>query len=449
MSGKQHARGVRWAIAWALGIALTLAALSFHLERARSALQRPASEPTTPVVVATVEHRDVRVELTGVGTVEAYHQVTVKPRINGQITALDFMEGTSVRPGQVLARLDDRLLAAQLQQAQGARLGDEASLADAEKRLARATSLAPQGYVSRNDLDTFRSQVAVLQATIAADRAAVRTARVQTRLTSTQYQYSLQDADTAELYHWAPLLTRALEGLPQLRDVVTDLEPDSPHASVVVDRQTAARLGITTQQIDDTLYDAFGQRQVATLYTAIDQFHVILEVPPQFSLNTGVLRSIYLRSAEGSLVPLSAMSRVVSSAGPQSINHEGQFPAVTLSFNLAAGVSLGEAVQAVQAARQRLGLPPSVRASFQGTAQAFKTSLAGEPYLILAAVLAVYIVLGVLYESTLHPVTILSTLPSAGAGALAALMLTGNELDAVSPWGSSCSSASCKRTQSS
>ena len=252
------------------------------------------------------------------------------------------------------------------------------------------------------------------------------------RLTSTQYQYSLQDADAAELYHWAPILTRALARLPQLRDVVTDLEPDSPHAAVVVDRQTAARLGITTQQIDDTLYDAFGQRQVATLYTAIDQFHVILEVPPQFSLDTRALQNIYLRSTDGSLVPLSAISRVIPSAGPQSINHEGQFPAVTLSFNLAPDVSLGQAVQAVQAARHRLGLPPAVRASFQGTAQAFKTSLASEPYLILAAVLAVYVVLGVLYESTLHPITILSTLPSAGAGALAALMLTGNELDAVS-----------------
>ncbi len=252
------------------------------------------------------------------------------------------------------------------------------------------------------------------------------------RLTSTQYQYSLQDADAAELYHWAPILTRALARLPQLRDVVTDLEPDSPHAAVVVDRQTAARLGITIQQIDDTLYDAFGQRQVATLYTAIDQFHVILEVPPQFSLDTRALQSIYLRSTDGSLVPLGAISRVIPSAGPQSINHEGQFPAVTLSFNLAPGVSLGQAVQAVQAARHRLGLPPAVRASFQGAAQAFKTSLASEPYLILAAVLAVYVVLGVLYESTLHPITILSTLPSAGAGALAALMLTGNELDAVS-----------------
>ena len=251
-------------------------------------------------------------------------------------------------------------------------------------------------------------------------------------LTSTEYQYSLQDADTAELYHWAPLFMRALERLPQLRDVVTDLEPDSPHAAVVVDRQTAARLGITTQQIDDILYDAFGQRQVATLYTAIDQFHVILEVPPQFQLNTASLQNIYLRSATGSLVPLSAISRVLPSAGPQSINHESQFPAVTLSFNLAPGVSLGQAVQAVEAARRQLGLPPSVHAGFQGTALAFKASLTSEPYLILAAVLAVYIVLGMLYESTLHPVTILSTLPSAGAGALAALMLTGHQLDMVS-----------------
>ena len=251
-------------------------------------------------------------------------------------------------------------------------------------------------------------------------------------LTSTQYQYVLQDADTAELYRWAPLLTSALERLPQLRDVVTDLEPDSPHAAVVVDRQTAARLGITTQEIDDTLYDAFGQRQVATLYTAIDQFHVILEVPPQFRLTAAALQNIYLHSAAGPLVPLGAISRVLPSAGPQSVNHEGQFPAVTLSFNLAPGVSLGEAVHAVAAASQRLGLPPSIRAGFQGTAQAFQASLTSEPYLVLAAVLAVYIVLGMLYESTLHPLTILSTLPSAGVGALAALMLTGNELDVVS-----------------
>jgi HAE1 family hydrophobic/amphiphilic exporter-1/multidrug efflux pump len=256
--------------------------------------------------------------------------------------------------------------------------------------------------------------------------------QVGAHLTSTQYQYSLHDADTAELYHWAPVLMDALERLPQLRDVVTDLEPDSPHAAVVVDRQTAARLGITTQQIDDTLYDAFGQRQVATLYTAIDQFHIILEVPPRFRLTAASLQDIYLRSSTGSLVPLSAISRIAPSAGPQSINHEGQFPAVTLSFNLAPGVSLGQAVRAVQAARQRLGIPASVRTGFQGTARAFQASLASEPYLILAGVLAVYIVLGMLYESTLHPVTILSTLPSAGAGALAALMLTGNELDVVS-----------------
>ncbi len=171
---------------------------------------------------------------------------------------------------------------------------------------------------------------------------------------------------------------------------------------------------------------------MATLYTAIDQFHVILEVPPQFRLTAAALQNIYLHSAAGPLVPLGAISRVLPSAGPQSVNHEGQFPAVTLSFNLAPGVSLGEAVHAVAAASQRLGLPPSIRAGFQGTAQAFQASLTSEPYLVLAAVLAVYIVLGMLYESTLHPLTILSTLPSAGVGALAALMLTGNELDVVS-----------------
>lgn len=179
MSGRQHPRGVRWAIAWAPGIGLAFTALSFHFERAHSASPPPAVEPTTPVVVATVARRDVPVEMMGIGTVEAYYQVTVKPRINGQITGLDFNEGTAVRAGQVLARLDDRLLAAQLQQAEAMDRRDAASLADAVKRLARAMRLAPQGYVSRNDLDTLRSQVAVLQATVAADRASVRTARVQ------------------------------------------------------------------------------------------------------------------------------------------------------------------------------------------------------------------------------------------------------------------------------
>ena len=179
MSGRQHVRRARWAIVWAIAIALVLAAISFDFERARGASSGPPLERTTPVVVATVEHRDIPIELAGVGTVEAYNQVTVKPRINGQIAELDFTEGTSVHPGQVLARLDDRLLAAQLQQARATRRRDEANLADAVKRLARATPLAPQGYVSREDLDSLTSQVAMLKATVAADRAAVKTAQVE------------------------------------------------------------------------------------------------------------------------------------------------------------------------------------------------------------------------------------------------------------------------------
>lgn len=179
MSGRQHARHARWAIVSGIGIALALAGFSFNFERARGASSNPPLERTTPVVVATVEHRDIPIELAGVGTVEAYNQVTVKPRINGQITELDFMEGTSVRPGQVLAKLDDRLLLAQLQQARAARLRDEASLADAMRKLARATPLAPQGYVSREDLDSLHSQVAMLKATVAADLAAVKTAQVE------------------------------------------------------------------------------------------------------------------------------------------------------------------------------------------------------------------------------------------------------------------------------
>lgn len=251
-------------------------------------------------------------------------------------------------------------------------------------------------------------------------------------LASTEYQYAIQDADIAELYHWAPVLQRALQRLPQLRDVVMDLQPNSPHAQVLVDRATASRLGISSEQIDDTLYDAFGQRQVAALYTTIDRFHIILEVAPQFRLHATSLQDIYLRADTGAMVPLSAFSRVVPSAGPQSISHQGQFPAVTLSFNLPPGVSLDDAVQAVQMTRQHLRIPSSVRTGFRGTARAFQASLANEPVLILATVLGIYIVLGMLYESWFHPVTILSTLPAAAAGALAALMLTHNELDVVS-----------------
>jgi hydrophobe/amphiphile efflux-1 (HAE1) family protein len=261
---------------------------------------------------------------------------------------------------------------------------------------------------------------------------AVQDVQIGGHLTQLLYQYTLEDANLSELYQWAPRLKTALERLPELQDVESDLQATALHASVVIDRDTAARFGVTPQGIDDTLYDAFGQRQVATLFTQLDQFHIVLEVDPSFQLDTEALSRLYLRSTSGQLVPLSAFTHIARSVAPLTVNHQGQFPAVTLSFSLAPGVSLGHAVAAVAAARTYIGMPPSVHASFQGTAQAFQASLGSEPYLIMAAILAVYIVLGILYESLVHPITILSTLPSAGVGALAALMLTGNDLNVMS-----------------
>jgi hydrophobe/amphiphile efflux-1 (HAE1) family protein len=261
---------------------------------------------------------------------------------------------------------------------------------------------------------------------------ALQDVQIGGRLSRTQFQYTLQDTNLRELYRWAPLLTDRLRRLPQLQDVVTDLQASAPRASIVIERDTAARLGVTPEAIDETLYDAFGQRQVATLYTQLDQFHVVLEVDPSFQQDASALTGIYVRSADGQLVPLSAIAHFARSVAPLSINHQGQFPAVTVSFNLPLGTSLGEAVAAIEAAQRSLNPPPSLHASFQGTAQEFQASLGSESYLILAAVIAVYIVLGILYESVAHPLTILSTLPSAGVGALAAMMLTGNELNVMS-----------------
>ena len=280
-------------------------------------------------------------------------------------------------------------------------------------------------------IERLRTKVAEIRGVSLAMRA-VQDVQLGGRLTQLSYQYTLEDANLRELYQWAPLLKDELGRLPELQDVDSDLQATAPHASIVIDRDTAARLGVTPQAIDDTLYDAFGQRQVATLFTQLDQFHIVLEVDPSFQLDTEALSRLYLRSSSGRLVPLSAFTHVGRSVAPLTMNHQGQFPAVTLSFSLAPGVALGKAVSAVEAARARIGMPPSVRASFQGTAEAFQASLGSEPYLILAAILAVYIVLGILYESLAHPITILSTLPSAGVGALAALMLTGNDLNVMS-----------------
>jgi multidrug efflux pump len=195
-------------------------------------------------------------------------------------------------------------------------------------------------------------------------------------------------------------------------------------ASLTIDRDTASRLGILPQTIDDTLYDAFGQRQVSTIFTQLNQYHVVLEVNPEFQQNPDALKLIYVHSTTGTQVPLSAFTTYNAESTPIAVNHQGQFPVVTLSFNLAEGVSLGQAVDAIKQAQQEIGMPPSVHAGFQGTAAAFQASLANEPILVLAALLTVYIVLGVLYESYIHPITILSTLPSAGIGALLALLIT-------------------------
>ena len=254
---------------------------------------------------------------------------------------------------------------------------------------------------------------------------------VENRVSRTQYQYSLEDADSRELGEWAPRLLERLKTLPELSDVASDQQDRGLQASLVIDRDTASRLGILPQAVDDTLYDAFGQRQVSTIFTQLNQYHVVLEVAPRFQQDPDALKFIHVKSASGAQVPLSAFTRVVPANAPLAINHQGQFSSVTLSFNLAPGVSLGHAVTAIRAVERDIGLPPSIRASFQGTAQAFQASLANEPLLILAALITVYIVLGVLYESYIHPVTILSTLPSAGVGAILALQLTRMDLDII------------------
>ena len=254
---------------------------------------------------------------------------------------------------------------------------------------------------------------------------------VEDRVSRTQYQYSMEDADAQELSVWATRLVEELRKLPSMRDVATDQQNGGLKAELVIDRDTASRLGILPQAIDDTLYDAFGQRQVSTIFTQLNQYHVVLEVDTQFSQNPDSLKNIYVHSNSGMQVPLASFSHFQTSSTALAVNHQGQFPVVTLSFNLAPGVSLGEATQAIQQTERDIHLPASIHTSFQGTAAAFQNSLSSEPWLILAAIVTVYIVLGVLYESYIHPLTILSTLPSAGVGAILALLLTGNDLGVV------------------
>ncbi len=255
--------------------------------------------------------------------------------------------------------------------------------------------------------------------------------RIGARHSNAQYQYTLTGQNLQELYSWAPRLLDTLRTVPQLSDVNSDQEIHGLEANVTIDRPTAARLGITPSQIDNALYDAFGQRQISVIYQKLNQYHVVLEVDPRFKTNPDSLKSVYVM-ANGNQVPLSAFAHLDSFSTPLAVNHQGQFPAVTISFNLAPGVSLGEATRVLEETQRNMRLPASIHGSFAGTAAAFKDSLSSEPLLILAALLAVYIVLGILYESYIHPITILSTLPSAGTGALLALLLFGMDLDVMS-----------------
>jgi hydrophobe/amphiphile efflux-1 (HAE1) family protein len=255
--------------------------------------------------------------------------------------------------------------------------------------------------------------------------------RVGGRSSNSQYQYTLEDEHLDELQSWAPRMLEKIKDLPELRDVSTDQQDRGLQAQLVIDRDTASRLGISAQTLDDTLYDAFGQRQVATVYTQLNEYHLVMEVGPEFQENPDSLKGIYLKSSNGTAIPLNAISHFEPRTSVLAVNHQGQYPAVTLSFNLAPGTSLGDAVKAVTASAREIGLPPSIRATFQGTAQAFQSSLKNEPLLILAALIAVYIVLGILYESYIHPITILSTLPSAGVGAILALLLCRLDLSVI------------------
>ena len=259
----------------------------------------------------------------------------------------------------------------------------------------------------------------------------VQDLRIGGAASASQFQYVLQSEDVKTLATWAPRVEARLRALPQVVDVATDQQNGGMESLLAIDRESLARLGLTTELVDDTLYDAFGQRQVSLIYTLLNQYRVVMEVAPRFWQSPTSLRDVSLTTSTGGAVPLDAVVRSELGATTLSVAHRGQAPAVTLSFNLGAGVSLGDAVQAITQAVGELGLPTAVRQSFSGTAQAFQQSLSDEGLLIVVALGAVYVVLGILYESYVHPVTILSTLPSAGLGALLALLVTRTELSVI------------------
>jgi multidrug efflux pump len=260
---------------------------------------------------------------------------------------------------------------------------------------------------------------------------AVQDVRIGGRASAAQYQYTIQSDSLDELNQWGPILLSTMRHIPQLTDVTSDAQNNGLAANLVIDRRTASRLGISPQTIDNILYDGFGEREIATTYTPINQYFVVMEVESKFWQSPDALRNVYVSSAGGGVVPLAAFTHFRASTAPLAVNHSGVFPSVTISFNLAPGVALGDAVSLINAAERKVGMPTTINGSFSGTAQAFNASLANEPLLIAAAIATVYIVLGVLYESYIHPITILSTLPSAGVGALLALLITNTTLSVI------------------
>jgi multidrug efflux pump len=260
---------------------------------------------------------------------------------------------------------------------------------------------------------------------------AVQDVRIGGRQSSAQYQYTIQSDNLQLLNHWGPILLKTMKGIHQLTDVNNDSQNKGLSVDLVIDRATASRLGISAQAIDAALYDAFGEREIATTFTPLNQYFVVMVVDPSFWQNPSALDNVYVSSSTGGMVPLSAFTHFGSSTAPLTVNHSGVFPSVTYSFNLAPNVALGQAVDAITAAQTQAGMPTTITGSFSGTAQAYSDSLANERMLIIAAIAAVYVVLGVLYESYIHPITILSTLPSAGVGALLALLVTHTDLSVI------------------
>jgi HAE1 family hydrophobic/amphiphilic exporter-1 len=253
--------------------------------------------------------------------------------------------------------------------------------------------------------------------------------RVGGMLTKSLYQFTIQGPDLQELYKWAPIVQEKMSRLQGLQDVTSDLLISSPQVVLEIDRDKASSIGVTADQIENALYNAYGQRQVSTIYSPINQYWVILELLPEFQREPAALSKLYVRSRSGNLVPLRAVAKISRGVGPVTVNHFGQLPSVTISFNLAPGVSLGYAVDAVQKTLNNLHMPATLTANFQGSAQVFKSSIKGLGILLLMSILVIYIILGILYESFIHPLTILSGLPSAGFGALVTLMVFGLDLN--------------------